>query len=567
MYRYDAIDRQILKERVAQHRDQIERNLAGELSDDELRPMRLQNGLYIERHAPMLRVAIPYGQLSSAQLRKLAEISRRYDRRYGHFTTRHNLQFNWPKFEQTPDLLEELSTVDMHGIQSSGSCIRNITTDPFAGVAPDEREDPRPYCEIFRQWSTFHPEFTFLPRKFKIAISGSAEDRAIIRAHDLGLEIVKNPEDETGFRVFAGGGMGRAPMIGQIVRDFLPRRHALSYLEALLRVYNRYGRRDNLYKSRIKILVNSLGIREFTRRVEAEWAYLKDGPSTLTDADFDRFARCFTPPPYEILPEDTPSLTEEAEKNGAFAFWLKYNIFPHKIPGYAAVVLPLKAMGKPPGDITDIQMDGLADLAERFSFGELRVGHDQNLVLANVRRSDLFILWKALRPLGLSTPAAGLLPDMICCPGGDYCGLANARSLPLANAIQERFSNPARLRDIGKISLNVSGCVNSCGHHHVANIGILGVDKNAAEWYQVSLGGRQGNRATIGKIIGPAFTPKEIPDVIEALIDVYFENRTASECFIDTLERIGVEPFRARAYRGRDKSKLARIDNREPSNA
>jgi sulfite reductase (NADPH) hemoprotein beta-component len=555
MYRYDAIDRQLLKERVAQHRGQIERNLAGLLSDEELRPVRLQNGLYIERHAPMLRVAIPYGQLSSTQLRKLAEISRRYDRRSGHFTTRHNMQFNWPEFEKTPDILEELSTVDMHGIQSSGSCIRNITTDPFAGVAPDEREDPRPYCELLRQWSTFHPEFSFLPRKFKIAVSGGAEDRVVVRTHDLGLEVIKNDAGETGFRVFSGGGMGRTPMVGQVVRDFLPRAHLLSYTEALLRVYNRHGRRDNLYKARIKILVAALGVGEFIREVEGEWAAIKDGPSMLTDAEFDRVARHFAPPPYETLTDDAPLFTDDIGET--FAPWVARNVFPHRVPGYAAVVVSLKAPGCPPGDITAIQMDALADLAERFSFGELRVGHEQNLVLADVRRRDLPALWKALLPLGLATPTVGLLTDTISCPGGDYCSLANARSLPLVYAIQERFDDPERLRAIGEVSLNISGCMNSCAHHHVANIGILGVDRNDEEYYQVSLGGRQGNRSKFGRVIGPAFPPEEIPDVVEALIEVYIENRRPSELFIDTFERLGVEPFRARAYRGRDKSKLA----------
>ncbi|MDR1367636.1 MAG: nitrite/sulfite reductase [Candidatus Accumulibacter sp.] len=558
MYRYDAVDHKLLKERVAQHRGQIERNLTGLLSDEELRPIRLQNGLYIERHAPMLRVAVPYGQLSSNQLRKLAEISRRYDRRSGHFTTRHNMQFNWPGFKETPDILEELSTVDMHAIQSSGSCIRNITTDPFAGVAPDEREDPRPYCEILRQWSTFHPEFTFLPRKFKIAVSGSADDRAVIRLHDLGLEAIKNDAGETGFRVFSGGGMGRAPMIGQVVREFLPRKHLLSYAEALLRVYNRHGRRDSLYKARIKILVAALGVGEFTRQVESEWAYLKDGPSTLTDAEFERISRHFAPPPYENLTDDVSLFTGETEE--AFTSWIENNVFPHKVPGYAAVVVSLKAPGHPPGDITDVQMDALADIADRFGFGELRVGHEQNLVLSDVRRRDLPSLREALFPLGLATPTVGLLTDMICCPGGDYCNLANARSLPLAKAIQEKFDDPRRLCALGKISLNISGCMNSCAHHHVANIGILGVDKNDKEYYQVSLGGRQGNRAKIGRVIGPAFPPGEIPGVVESLIEVFIENRRPSETFIDAFERLGVEPFRARAYKGRDKSKLAQTD-------
>ncbi len=558
MYRYDHIDQQLIDERVAQYRDQIERNRAGTLSDDELRPLRLQNGLYIQRHGPMLRVAIPYGQLSSAQLRKLAEISRRYDRNVGHFTTRQNMQFNWPQFEETPEILGELATVEMHAIQTSGNCIRNITTDEFAGVAPDEITDPRPWCEVLRQWSTFHPEFAFLPRKFKIAVNAAAEDRAVIRAHDVGLEIVRGDDGELGVRVFAGGGLGRTPILGKVVREFLPRKHMLSYLDALLRVYNRYGRRDNLYKARIKILVNALGVEEFARQVEEEWSFIKDGPTTLTDEEFERIAAHFAPPAYETLPADEPALDAAIASDPAFAAWVKRSVHGHKVPGYAAVTLSLKAPGAAPGDISDVQMDAVADLADRFSFGELRVAHEQNVVLTDIRKRDLYELWQAARAQRLATPNLGLLTDMICCPGGDLCSLANARSVPIADAINQKFDDLDYLFDIGDISVNISGCMNSCGHHHVANIGILGVDKNSEEWYQITIGGKQGNGTTIGKVIGPSFYAEEVPLVIEALIKVYIEQRTPSERFIDTVERLGIEPFKTRAYEGRDKRKPAR---------
>ncbi len=560
MYRYDSTDQQIIDERVAQYRDQMARHLAGELSGDDLRPLRLQNGLYIQRHGPMHRIAVPYGMLSSAQLRKLAEISRRYDRGFGHFTTRHNMQFNWPKFEETPEILAELATVQMHAVQTSGNCVRNVTTDHFAGVAPDELADPRPYCEIIRQWSTFHPEFAFLPRKFKIAVNGAAHDRAVIRAHDIGLEIVRDAageSDELGFKVFVGGGLGRTPILGKVAREFLPRRHLLSYIEAVLRVYNRYGRRDNAYKARIKILVQALGIEEFNRQVEAEWRHLENGPATLTDAEFARVAAHFAPPAYESLPAADADFAARQNDDKAFANWVKRNVHAHKVPGYAAVTLSLKKTGAAPGDITDAQMCAAADLADRYSFGELRVSHEQNLLLVDVKQSDLYTVWKIARAQDLATPNIGLLTDMICCPGGDLCSLANARSLPIAEAVQTKFDDLDYLHDIGDISLNISGCMNSCGHHHVSNIGILGVDKNNEEWYQITLGGQQGNDATIGKVIGPSFTAEEVPAVIGALIDVYIELRTPSERFIDTLQRVGSEPFKARAYAGRDRRKPA----------
>ena len=557
MYRYDSTDRQIIRERAAQYRSQIERNLAGTLSDDELRPLRLQNGLYIQRHGPMLRIAIPYGQISSTQLRKLADISRRYDRAVGHFTTRQNLQLNWPKFEETPAILAELTEVDMHAIQTSGNCIRNVTTDKFAGVAPDELADPRPYCEIIRQWSTFHPEFAFLPRKFKIAVSGSAEDRAVIRVHDVGLELAKGNDGELGFRVFVGGGLGRTPLIGQVVQAFLPQRHLLTYLEALIRVYNRYGRRDNLYKARIKILVNALGIEEFARQVDEEWQHLKNSPSTLTDEEFERIAHHFAPPPYADLPNADATYTQALADDRAFAAWARRSVHPHKVRGYAAVVLSLKAPGRAPGDITDTQMDAVADLADRFSFGELRVTHEQNVALTDVAQRDLYALWQQARSHGLATANIGLLTDMICCPGGDLCALANARSVPVALAIEQAFDDLEYLHDLGELSLNLSGCMNSCGHHHVANIGVLGIDKHDEEWYQITVGGRQGNATAIGKVIGPSFSAEEVPAVVKALIAVYVEQRTPTERFIDTFDRIGIEPFKARAYEGRDRRKTA----------
>ncbi|MFZ4538320.1 nitrite/sulfite reductase [Propionivibrio sp.] len=553
MYRYDSIDQQIINERVAQYRGQIERNLAGTLSTDELRPLRLQNGLYIQRHGPMLRIAIPYGMLAATQLRKLAEISRRYDRSVGHFTTRQNMQLNWPKFEETPEILGELASVEMHAVQTSGNCIRNITSDQFAGVAPDELTDPRPYCEVLRQWSTFHPEFAFLPRKFKIAVNAAAEDRAVIRAHDVGLEVVISEAGEIGLKVFVGGGLGRTPVIGKVVREYLPRRHLLSYLDAVLRVYNRHGRRDNMYKARIKILVNALGVEEFARQVEEEWSHLKDGPTTLTDAEFDRIARHFSPPGYDNLPEEDLSFAAHLKDDKAFASWVKRSVHAHKVPGYAAITLSLKAPGVAPGDITDVQMEAVADLAERFSFGELRITHEQNVVLSDVRKRDLYEVWKIARTNALATPNIGLLTDMICCPGGDLCALANARSVPIADAVNKKFDDLDYLYDIGDVSLNISGCMNSCGHHHVANIGILGVDKNNEEWYQITVGGQQGNTTTIGKVIGPSFYAVEVPLVIEALINVYIEQRTPEERFIDTFHRLGVEPFKLRAYAGRDK--------------
>ena len=548
MYRYDQYDHQIVKERVAQYADQVRRRLADELTEDEFRPLRLQNGLYYQRHAYMLRIAVPYGLLSSKQLRMFAHIAREHDRGYGHFTTRQNIQFNWIKLEETPEILAKLASVEMHAIQTSGNCVRNITSDQFAGVASDEIIDPRPYCEILRQWSTFHPEFAFLPRKFKVAINGAQEDRAAIMVHDIGLSIVKNEQGDIGFRVFVGGGMGRTPILGSEIRSFLPWQHMLSYIEAILRVYNQYGRRDNMYKARIKILVKAVGVEEFARQVEAEWADLKDGPSTLTEEELKRVAAYFTPPAYEsLLPVDS-KVEQLKVENKAFANWIKRNVKPHKVPGYVSVVLSLKKTGVPPGDATAEQMDFVADLADRYSFGELRVTHEQNLVLADVKQSSLIALWEEVKKQGLATPNIGLLTDMICCPGGDFCALANAKSIPIAQDIAERFDDLDFQHDIGNIELNISGCINSCGHHHVGHIGILGVDKDGSEWYQVSIGGAQGNQSSIGKIIGPSFSAPQMPEVINRILQVYVRERIEDERFIDTARRIGVTPFKDFVY-------------------
>ena len=548
MYRYDAYDHALIAERVAQYRDQTRRYLAGELTDDEFRPLRLRNGLYIQRHAPMLRVAVPYGLLSSTQLRMLGHIARTYDRGYGHFTTRQNLQYNWPKLEQVPDILALLAEVEMHSIQTSGNCVRNITTDHFAGVAPDEIVDTRPLAEILRQWSTFHPEFNWLPRKFKIALNGSEADRAAVLLHDIGLHVVKDAGGEVGLRVIVGGGMGRTPIIGHVIREFLPWRHMLTYVEAILRVYNRYGRRDNLWKARIKILVKSLGVEQFTREVEAEWDAVKDSPNTITDEEFARVAAHFAPHPYEKLPQMNPAYIQALAESRSFSRWAERNVHGHRVPGYAAVTLSLKKTGVPPGDVTAEQMDFVADLAERFSFGELRVSHEQNLILADVKKSDLLALWQAAKSQGLATPNIGLLTNIVCCPGGDFCSLANAKSIPVAEAIQRRFDDLDYLHDIGDLDLNISGCMNSCGHHHIGHIGVLGVDKQGAEWYQVSIGGRQGKDAALGQVIGPSFAAAEMPDVIATLIDTYIDQRHEDELFVDTVHRVGIAPFKSRVY-------------------
>ncbi len=563
MYIYDEIDQRLVDERVAQFRDQTRRFLAGKLSEDEFRPLRLRNGLYVQRYAPMLRVAIPYGMLSSTQLRKLAHIARTYDRGYGHFSTRQNIQYNWPKIEEVPDILAELASVQMHAIQTSGNCVRNITADHFAGIAPDEIVDPLLWCEVIRQWSTFHPEFTWLPRKFKIAVNGSRSDRAAVQVHDIGLHAVRAGDGKggdgaglgaVGFRVLVGGGLGRTPMIGHVIREFLPWQHLLTYLDAILRVYNRYGRRDNIHKARIKILVKERGPDTFRDEVEAEWAHIKDGPATLTPEEIARVEARFARPQYVALPDSDPSLRQKLAADRAFARWHQRNVHPHKQPGYAAVTLSLKKTGVPPGDATADEMDAIAALADRHSFGGLRVTHEQNLVFADVRKSDLYALWEHLRPLGFATPNVGLLTNIICCPGGDFCSLANAKSIPVAAAIQQRFDDLDYLFDVGEIDLNISGCMNACGHHHVGHIGILGVDKNGEEWYQIEIGGNQGEirpgiGASLGKVIGPSFARAEVPEVIEQLIECYLMHRDSdAERFIDVVHRIGTDPFKKYVY-------------------
>ena len=544
MYRYDAVDKTLVNERVAQFRDQTRRFLAGELSEDEFRHLRLRNGLYIQRHAPMLRVAIPYGLLSSTQLRALGSIARRYDRGYGHFTTRQNIQYNWPKLEDVPDILAELAQVEMHAIQTSGNCIRNTTSDHLAGVTPEELEDPRPWCELIRQWSTFHPEFTYLPRKFKIAVTGAAQDRAASQVHDVGVHIVRGPAGELGFEILAGGGLGRTPIIGQVVRDFLPREHLLSYLEAILRVYNLEGRRDNLTKARIKILVKSLGIQEFKRRVEAEWELIRDGGLRVAEEDIARLRSFFVPPAYRRLANIEPAVG----KGPAFQAWYRYNTVAHKIPGYRAVYISLKKPDVAPGDITDAQMELLADLADRYSFGEVRVTHTQNLLLADVEQDKTFELWRALEAAGLATPNIGTLTDMICCPGLDFCSLANAGSIDVAKLINDRFDDYDYLYDLGEIEIKMSGCMNACGHHHVGHIGILGVDKSGEEWYQITIGGAAGADASLGQVIGPSVAKTDVAETIARLLEVYVEERRQDERFLDTVRRLGVKPFKERVY-------------------
>ena len=556
MYRYDTTDQAIVDQRVAQFRDQTRRFLAGTLSEDEFRPLRLQNGLYIQRHAPMLRVAIPYGMLASRQLRKLAEIARKYDRGYGHFSTRQNIQFNWPVLESVPDILAELATVEMHAIQTSGNCIRNTSTDQFAGVAHDEIVDSRAVCEIVRQWSTFHPEFAYLPRKFKIAINGAVEDRAATLVHDIGIHALKNEAGEFGFRILVGGGLGRTPMIGHVIREWLPRGELLNYLDAILRVYNRYGRRDNIYKARIKILVRDLTPEGFAARVEEEWAHLQGGPATIPDEEFARMEAFFAPPAYEHLPAESRDFRAQLADSKPFSNWVRRNTFAHKVSGYKAVTLSLKKTGVPPGDATAEQMEAIADLADRHSFGELRVSHEQNLILADVKQDDLYAVWERAREIGLATPNIGLLTDIVCCPGGDFCSLANAKSIPVAESIQrrieERVDAQDYLHDIGELDLNISGCINACGHHHVGHIGVLGVDKNGEEWYQVTIGGAQGTDASLGKVIGRSFARAEMPDVIDRLLETYVAHRHDDERFIDTVKRIGIAPFKEHVYREPD---------------
>jgi sulfite reductase (NADPH) hemoprotein beta-component len=503
----------------------------------------------VQKHAPMLRVAVPYGLLSTRQVRMLAHIARKYDRGYGHFTTRQNIQYNWPKLESVPDILADLASVEMHAIQTSGNCIRNVTSDQFAGVAHDEIIDPRPYAELIRQWSTFHPEFAYLPRKFKIAVSGSEEDRAGTLFHDIGVHAVRLDGGEVAFRILVGGGLGRTPILGHVIRESLPKQHLFSYLDAILRVYNRHGRRDNMYKARIKILVKELTLEKFRAEVEAEWLHLKDGPSTLTQEEIDRVAAHFVDPVYEALPDVNAAFEKQQLENKQFARWVQRNVFGHKRAGYAAVTLSLKKTGIAPGDATDAQLEAVADLADKYSFGEIRVAHEQNLILADVKKADLFDVWQRAKEIGFATPNIGLLTDIIACPGGDFCSLANAKSIPIAEAIQRRFDDLDYLFDIGDLEINISGCMNACGHHHVGHIGILGVDKHGKEFYQVSIGGAQGLGASLGKVIGPSFAQDEMADVVEELIKTYVDLRHEDELFLDTVKRLGIDPFKERVYR------------------
>lgn len=550
MYVYDEHDHKIVEERVQQFRRQTDRFLAGELKEEEFLPLRLQNGLYVQRLAPMLRVAVPYGMLNSAQLRRIAHICRQYDKGYCHITTRQNIQFNWPLLEEVPNILAELAEVEMHAIQTSGNCIRNVTTDQFAGVAPDEHVDPRPYCEIIRQWSTCHPEFAFLPRKFKIAVSGTTEDRAAIHYHDIGLQLVKKDDGQIGFTVLVGGGLGRTPVIGSVVREFLPEKDILTYLEAIVRVYNLNGRRDNKYKARIKILVRATGVEAFTAMVEEEWEHVRDTQTILTDKELSRAKSFFTEPDYQSFSdaESQTSLDEQAAANPAFTRWLERNVSGHSVTGYRAVTLSLKETGIAPGDITDGQVDTIADLADQYSFGEVRTTHQQNIVLADVKVTELLPLWGKLTEAGFATANIGTLTDMICCPGGDFCALANAKSIPVAEAIQREFDDLDYLYDLGNVELNISGCMNACGHHHIGHIGILGVDKKGEEFYQVQLGGSQGNDASLAKVLGPSFSRADMTSVIRKIINVYTETRTEGEEFLETYRRVGIAPFKERVY-------------------
>ena len=545
MYQYDDIDQTLVDERVRQFREQTRRFLAGELSEDDFRPLRLRNGLYIQRHAPMLRIAIPYGLLAARQLRMLAHIARKYDRDYGHFTTRQNIQFNWPQLAEVPDILADLASVQMHSIQTSGNCIRNVTSDHLAGVAPGELADPRPWCEIIRQWSTLHPEFSYLPRKFKIAVTGAPTDRAVSEIHDIGVHIVRGPDGALGFEILVGGGLGRTPMLARVIRRYLPQAELLAYLEAILRVYNRHGRRDNIHKARIKILVKALGIEEFSAQVEREFAANREFAPRLEPAEVARVSAHFRALPYAELAD----IDAAAGRSAAFQAWYRHNTRAHKVPGYRVVFLSLKQHGVPPGDISALQLDAVAALAEQYSFGLARVTHDQNLLLADVRQADVHALWQALAPLGLATPNIGTLTDLIACPGLDFCSLANAGSLGVARDIQQRFGDFDYLYDLGPIEIKISGCMNACGHHHVGHIGILGVDKHGEEWYQIQLGGSARGRVALGEVLGPSVRQPQVPEVIARILEVYVQQREdASETFLETVRRIGIEPFQERVY-------------------
>ena len=549
MYRYDEFDRSFVLQRVEQFRDQVNRRLSGELTEEEFRPLRLMNGLYLQLHAYMLRVAIPYGVLSVAQMRKLADIAEKYDRGYGHFTTRQNLQYNWPKLETTPDLLEELASVEMHALQTSGNCIRNITCDQYAGVVAGEIEDPRIYGEILRQWSSLHPEFSFLPRKFKVAVTASAQDRAAIKYHDIGIALVKNAAGETGFEFWVGGGMGRTPVIAKCINPFVPKRDLLSYSEAVLRVYNMHGRRDNIYKARIKILVNDLGPEEFARQTEEQWRLIRDGALRVPEEEIERITAYFAPPVYETLSADPVEFTGKRAEDSEFDAWSRTNLAPHKTRGYAIVNISLKPIGGIPGDVTAAQMRVVADLAERFSLGEIRATHEQNLTLAYVRQKDLYDLWRELKAHGLATPNIGLISDIIACPGLDYCALANARSIPVAQRISERFADLQRQHDIGELKIKISGCINACGHHHAGHIGILGVDKKGVEFYQITLGGSADENTSIGDILGAAFSYDEVVDAVEKIVETYLKIReNPQETLLSAVRRTGLGPFKEALY-------------------
>lgn len=548
MYLFSDQEQQLIEQRAEQYRDQTRRYLAGEIPEDEFRILRLQNGLYVQRHAPMLRIAIHYGQLSSAQLRKLADISRKYDKNYVHFTTRQNVQLNWPELEKVPDILAELATVQMSAIQTSGSCIRSVSSDHFAGVAKGEVEDPRPWSEIIRQWASLHPEFAYLPRKFKIAVSACEQDRAATQVHDIGVHVIKNDQGETGFEILVGGGLGRTPFIGKQIRPWCEQKDLLAYLEAILRVYNLHGRRDNKYKARIKILVDAWGIDKFRDAVEAEFAEIQGSELTLTEEEINRVKGFFPAPAYEEYEGDHPAFLAKLAENADFATWVKRNTFEHKVDGYQAVTIALKAYLVAPGDVNDKQLDNIADLAEQYSFSEIRSTHEQNLVMPSVRQADLFELWEKLDEMDLARPVVGTINDMICCPGLDFCSLANAETIGLAAQVQEKFSDLDYLYDLGEIKLKMSGCINACAHHHVGNIGILGVDRKGESYYQVMLGGSAKEDASLGKIIGKALPKEQVTETLETIINVFVENRTGDEEFIDTVRRIGNQPFKERIY-------------------
>ncbi|CAA9892241.1 Sulfite reductase (NADPH) hemoprotein beta-component [Candidatus Methylobacter favarea] len=547
MYQYNQNDQTLIEQRVAQFRRQTERFLKGDISADQFRALRLRNGVYIQTHAPMLRIAGPYGILSSRQLRKLAHIARKYDKGYCHFTTRQNIQFNWPKLEKIPDILEELASVQMHAIQTSGNCMRNTTSDHLAGVCIDELEDPRPYCEIIRQWTTLHPEFDYLPRKFKIAVSGALHDRAATQFHDIGLHLVKNDAGQIGFKVLAGGGLGRTPVIGQVIRPYLEKKHLLSYLEAVLRIYNLYGRRDNMYKARIKILLKESGLEKFTQSVEKEWLLIKDGRE-LSDERIAAMQTQFARPPYESDAGQDNSFALRQQENKAFATWVKHNTADHRVSGYRAAFLSLKAPDSPPGDMTDTQLDAVADLADQYSFGEIRSTHRQNLIFADVKQADLFPLWRQLDALKLATPNIGTVTDMICCPGLDFCSLANAGSIGVAKEINEALDDMDYIHDIGDVKINMSGCMNGCAHQSVGHIGILGVDKKGAEWYQLTLGGSSENEAAIGERLGPAVAKDQVTKAVTTILDVYVQQRLEDESFLDMVKRVGITPFKEQVY-------------------